>query len=130
MVEVLRERLRKWFLCGCRWQPFPLRRRPTRWVGYRPAHDVGLDHKVVSTTNHHKMFDTVTADEDANAAGVEHTRIDSEKFSGCPSFRSWVGHATQKLDAAHISASVIFSSKERRILCSSALIICLGTVIF
>src|SRR5262249_10428829 len=29
-----------------------------------------------------------------------------------------------------ISASVIFGSKEQRILCSSTLIICLGTVIF
>ena len=56
MVAVLHERLRKWFSGWCRRQPFPLQRGP--------AQDVGLDHKVVSTTNYHKMFDIVTADED------------------------------------------------------------------
>jgi hypothetical protein len=64
MVEILRRRLRKWFSCGCRRQPFPFRRRPPHWVGRGPAHDVGLDHKVVSTINHHKVFDIVAADED------------------------------------------------------------------
>jgi hypothetical protein len=43
-------------------------------TGFRrgPAHDVGLNHEIVSTTNHHKMFDIVTADEDGasfSAAG-------------------------------------------------------------
>src|SRR6516165_10904008 len=51
MLGVLRERLRKWFSYGCR-QSFPFRRRPPRWAGRGPAHDVGLSHDVVSTTNH------------------------------------------------------------------------------
>jgi hypothetical protein len=34
-----------------------------RWFGHRSAHDVGLDHEIVSTTNQHKMFGIVTADE-------------------------------------------------------------------
>src|SRR5438034_641808 len=44
MVEALRGWLRKWLLCGCRRQPLPFGRRPTRWVGRGPAHDVVLDH--------------------------------------------------------------------------------------
>jgi hypothetical protein len=42
----------------------------------RPAHDVGLDHKVVSTTNHHKMFDIVTADEDDASFPVDRQGFD------------------------------------------------------
>jgi hypothetical protein len=64
MLEVLHGRLRKWFSCGCRRQPFPFQRRSPRWVGRGPTNDIGLDHKVVSTANHHKMFDIVAADED------------------------------------------------------------------
>ena len=39
-------------------------------------HDVGLDHKVVSTTNHHKMFDIVTADEDDGSFSVDRQGFD------------------------------------------------------
>ncbi len=44
-----------------RQQPSRFGRRPVRWFGHRSAHDVGLNHDVVSTTNQHKMFGIVTA---------------------------------------------------------------------
>jgi hypothetical protein len=37
--------------------------------------NVGLDYKVVSTTNHHKMFDIVTADEDDASFPVDRQTI-------------------------------------------------------
>jgi hypothetical protein len=83
MLEVLHGRLRKWFSCGCRRLPFPFRRRPPRWVGRGPAHDVGLDHEVVSTTNHHKMFDIVTADDLKPQCTPESGH--SQATLGCPS---------------------------------------------
>jgi hypothetical protein len=52
------------------------RRRPTRYLGRGLAHDVGLGHDVVSTTNHHKMFDIVTADEDDASFSVDRERFD------------------------------------------------------
>jgi hypothetical protein len=55
--------LRKWLSYGWR-QPLPFGRRPASWLRRGPAHDVGLDQEVVSTTNHYKMFDIVAADED------------------------------------------------------------------
>src|SRR6516225_6890842 len=64
MLEALRGPLRKWLSCGRRRQPLPFGRRPASWLRRGPAHDVGLDQEVVSTTNHHKMFDIVAADED------------------------------------------------------------------
>ena len=56
---------------GCRRQPLPFRRRPAVGLGRGPPHDVGLDHNVVSTTNHHKMFDIVAADEDDASFSVD-----------------------------------------------------------
>jgi hypothetical protein len=52
------------------------RRRPTRCLGRGLAHDVGLGHDVVSTTNHHKMFDIVTADEDDASFSVDRQGFD------------------------------------------------------
>ena len=46
-------------------------RRPVRWFGRRSAHDVGLNHDVVSTTNQYKMFDIVTANELDTSFSVE-----------------------------------------------------------
>jgi hypothetical protein len=42
-----------------------------RWFGFRSAHDVGLNHDVVSTTNQHKMFDIVAANELDTSFSVE-----------------------------------------------------------
>jgi hypothetical protein len=42
-----------------------------RWFGHRSAHDVGLNHDVVSTTNQHKMFDIVAANELDTSFSVE-----------------------------------------------------------
>src|SRR6516164_6599104 len=71
MLEALQGRLRKWFSCGCRQQRLPFGRRPARCIGRGPAHDVRLDHEVVWTTNHHKMFGIVTADEDDASFAVD-----------------------------------------------------------
>jgi len=48
-----------------------LGRRPVRWFGRRSAHDVGLNHDIVSTTSQHKMFDIVTANELDTSFSVE-----------------------------------------------------------
>jgi hypothetical protein len=42
-----------------------------RWFGRRSAHDVGLNHNVISTTNQYKMFDIVTANELDTSFAVE-----------------------------------------------------------
>jgi hypothetical protein len=47
-----------------------------RRVGRGPAHDVGLDHKVASTANYHKMFDIVAADEDDASFPVDRQGFD------------------------------------------------------
>jgi hypothetical protein len=77
MPEALRGPLRKWLSCGWR-QPLPFGRRPASWLRRGPAHDVGLDQEVVSTTNHHKMFDIVAADEDDLSFS-----LDREGFDYC-----------------------------------------------
>src|SRR6516162_5780534 len=71
MLEALQGRLRKWLSCGCRQQLLPFGRRPARCIGRGPAHDVRLNHEVVWTTNHHKMFGIVTADEDDASFAVD-----------------------------------------------------------
>jgi hypothetical protein len=40
------------------------------------VHDVGLDHDVVSTTNHDKMFDIVTANEDDSSFSIDRQGFD------------------------------------------------------
>ena len=78
MVEELRGWLSNRLSCGRTrgQQPHRFGRRPAHWVGRAPAHDVGLDHKIVSTTNHHKMFDIVTADEDDASFSVDRQGFD------------------------------------------------------
>jgi hypothetical protein len=93
MVEVLRGRLRKWFSCRCGRQPFPFRRRRGS------AHDVGLDHKVVSTANHHKVFDIVAADEDDASFAV-----DREGFDYC--YPRWCVAAPTTLVALPLASTV------------------------
>jgi hypothetical protein len=62
-----------------------------RWFGHRSAHDVGLDHDVGSTTNQHKMFDIVTADEDDTSFSVE---LDGFDYS----YPSWCVAAAQPIE--------------------------------
>jgi hypothetical protein len=95
MLEALRGRFSKWLSCACRRQQLPFGRRPVPWLRRGPPHDVGLDHEVVSTTNHHKMLDIVSADED-NAS----FSADREGFDYC--YPRWCVATAQPFEHVHL----------------------------
>jgi len=111
--HALRGRLRKWLSCGCRRQPLPFGRRPASRLRRGSAHDVRLDQEVVSTTNHHKMFDVVAADEDDLSFSLDREGFDYCVATAQPFEHVLSPHTTKQcsLVIPHAWRSHIFSSR-------------------